>query len=251
MPGTQQRGAVPRISPRQRVLAVLLSAGCAALAACGGGERENVLVPDGSPSFTLMDFRSPLPLDPVPAGWRHRTFLRHPPMEISFVTKEGRPAIRLATSDSASMLFRHVDVALDVYPELSWDWYIEQSIESPLDESTVAGDDQPARLYLEFESASGESHAMELIWGRQLRAGAWKILTFYRLFRFPHYVVNGGDEKLRRWLHERVDMGSLYRERFGDPKGAHLLEIALFCDSDDTDTESVAYFSDIRVAQSS
>ena len=40
-----------------------------------------------------------------------------------FVEKEGHYAIRLETHDSASMLFRHVEVELDAYPFLSWDWY--------------------------------------------------------------------------------------------------------------------------------
>ena len=39
-----------------------------------------------------MDFRQPLALDPVPDGWRHRTFFRTDPMQISFVSKEGRNA---------------------------------------------------------------------------------------------------------------------------------------------------------------
>jgi len=77
-----------------------------ALTACTGGKRLNVLVPDGSPSYLIMDFRTPLPLTPPPAGWYHRTFLRYPPMDMAFVTKVERPAIRLATHASASMLFR-------------------------------------------------------------------------------------------------------------------------------------------------
>ena len=65
-------------------------------------------------------------LNPIPDGWYHRRFWRHGPMDVSFETKEGVPAIRLATHDTASMLFRHVDVELDVYPVLSWQWYVEK-----------------------------------------------------------------------------------------------------------------------------
>ncbi len=76
-------------------------------------------------------------------------------MKISFVSKDGRAAIRLSTNDSASMLFRWVDVDLERYPVLSWNWFVEQPIASEKDEMTVAGDDHPARLYLSFESSSG------------------------------------------------------------------------------------------------
>ena len=118
------------VRPRLRCVAswvgVLVLVG--GLIACGDA-REHVLVPDGSPMFTIMNFIEPLSLDPLPDGWYHRRFWRHGPMDISFATKEGTPAIRLATSDTASMLFRHVDVPLDGYPILSWRWFIEKGID--------------------------------------------------------------------------------------------------------------------------
>ncbi len=212
------------------------------LAACGG-KRTNVLVPDGSASFEVMDFSEPFPLDPPPPGWKHREFLTRSPAEFSFSAKAGVPAIRIATNDSASMLFRHVDVALDVYPILAWRWYVEQGIDSPVDELTAEGDDHPARLYLVFEGADGETRAMEIIWGNQaLRAGDYKHIK-----GFPHYVANGGEENLGRWHREAVDLTEIYRELWKDPAGARLVDIALFCDSDETDGQTVAYFAEVRV----
>lgn len=222
---------------------------CSVLLGCGGGlPREAVLTPDGSRAFVLMDFREPLRLDPLPAGWHHRTFRRHGPMEISFGEHAGKAAIRLATQDSASMLFRVVDVPLDEYPQLAWEWFIEQPIEAEFDERTVAGDDHPARLYLTFASAGGDTHSMEIVWGnRTLRRGDWKHLSFaLGLVSFPHYVANGGAENAGRWIEERVDLRELYQELWGDPAGARLTELALFCDTDETGAESVAYFANVR-----
>lgn len=137
---------------------------------------------------------------------------------------------------------------LDRYPGLSWDWFIEQPIDSEIDELTVAGDDHPARLYLGFESASGESHAMESIWGnRALQRGDWTHLEFFGFFSFPHYTANGGDENSGRWHHERWNLRDLYSTLWGDPDGARLVELALFCDTDETGAQSTAYFADIRV----
>jgi hypothetical protein len=221
----------------------------AALTACGGGERLNVLVPDGSASLMVMDFRKPLALDPLPDGWHHRKFFRTDPMQISFVPKEGRPAIRLATHYSGSMLYRYTDLPLDQYPMLAWDSFVEQPIESEIDETTKAGDDHPARIFLKFRSAAGETHAMEIIWGnRKLRTGDWKYLgSFWGGSPFPHYVARGGNENVGRWHDERVDLRTLYRKNWGDPHGANLQEVALFCDTDGTGAESVAYFHSVRV----
>jgi len=219
-----------------------------AVVGCAGPERTSVLVPDGSPSFTVMNFEEPLAFDPITPGWYHRTFRRHPPMDISFVAKDDRATIRLETNDSASMLFRWVDVELDQYPMLSWDWFIEQSVESEVDELTTAGDDHPARLYLGFESASGEEHSMEIIWGnRALKRGDWKHLEFFGFFSFPHFVANGGNENVGRWHHERVHLGELYSTLWADATGARLTKVALFCDTDETGAKSTAYFADVQV----
>ena len=236
------------MKPALRFLALAAAAGL--LAACSGGNRVNVLVPDGSASFALMDFSQPLPLDPVPAGWYHRKFFRTSPMDISLVKKDGRASIRLATHGSGSMLYRYVDVDLDSYPTLGWDWFIEQPITSDADEMTIAGDDHPARIYMQFLSAGGEAHSMEIIWGnRKLRSGDWKYLTFSGK-PFPHYVANGGNDNIGRWHHQRVELGKLYREQWGEPRGARLVEIALFSDTDQTGAQSIAYFSDIRIGKS-
>jgi hypothetical protein len=66
-------------------------------------------------------------------------------MNISFKTKEGVAAIRLATHDTASMLFRHADIPLDRYPTLRWQCDIEKGVDSTLDELTATGDDRYRR----------------------------------------------------------------------------------------------------------
>ena len=39
-------------------------------------------------------------------------------------------SMRFETHDSASMLFRHVDIDLAAYPMLAWRWYIELPIQA-------------------------------------------------------------------------------------------------------------------------
>ena len=196
-----------------------------------------------------MEFRQPLALEPPPEGWHHRRFFRTDPMQISFATKSGRSAIRLETRGGGSMLYRHTDLPLDRYPILRWDWFVETPIASEVDEMTVAGDDHPARLFLTFRSPDGGLRSMEIVWGnRRLRTGDWKDLQLSWFGRpFPHYVARGGDENAGRWHDETADLRTLYRRNWGDPGGASLVEVALFCDTDQTGARSVAYFSTVRV----
>src|SRR5215831_2498669 len=72
--------------------------------------------------------------------------------------RQGRRAtLRFETRSTASMLFRHVDLDLADYQFLIWRWYIEEPIESPLDERTREGDDHPAQLFLVFRTATGRT----------------------------------------------------------------------------------------------
>jgi hypothetical protein len=52
-------------------------------------QRGEVLKPDGGPVVTVMDFGQTFPLDPLPAGWRHRKFWTRSPMTMAFAVKDG------------------------------------------------------------------------------------------------------------------------------------------------------------------
>ena len=119
--------------------------------------------------------------------------------------------MRFETYDSASMLFRHVDIDLAAYPMLAWRWYIELPIRSPLDERTREGDDHPARLFLRFATDHGEKRAMEVIWGNRLKPGDYKYIG-----GFPHFVADAGEERTGRWLDEKIDLARVYDEIWKD-----------------------------------
>jgi len=190
-----------------------------------------------------MDFSQPIPLDPLPAGWHHRTFLTRAAGDLSFAAKNGVPALRFATDDSASMLVRFTDIPVDSHPILAWRWLVERPIDSEIDERTRDGDDHPARLFLRFETAAGERRAMEIVWGNEhLRRGDFKYLD-----GFPHYAARGAEAEIGRWYSEKLDLRPLV-EKFWPRLGElHLTEVALFCDSDETDSASVAYFAELRM----
>jgi len=206
-------------------------------------ERRNVLRANGGAAVVVMDFAKPFPLDPPPAGWWHRKFWTRKAAALSFAVKDGVPALRFATKASASMLFRRIDIDLVAYPVLEWRWFVETPIVSDIDERKRAGDDHPARLFVTFLTTGGDRRSMEIIWGNtRLRAGQYKYIG-----GFPHYVANGGQANVGRWHRERIDLLKIYRTIWKDDGAVRVIDIALFCDSDETKTESVAYFADVRL----
>lgn len=223
--------------------ALLAVGGVGACDALRDPDRINVLVTGNAPSVAVMDFGAPMALDPPPAGWWHRTFWTRNPASYAQVEKDGVPALRVSTDDSASMLVRFVDVDLAAYRSLSWKWFVEKPIDSDIDERSDDGDDHPARFYIAFTNAAGERRALEIIWGnRVLGRGDIK-------FRgtFPHYVANGGKANIGRWHDENVDLLALFKRFWPDDKPGRITDIAIFCDSDETGGSSIAYFADVRL----
>jgi hypothetical protein len=242
---SRQNGGRPRKPWRARYF---LIGGVALVGAVGvigwhfWGRQGEVLRPDGGPVVTVMDFGRSFPLDPLPSGWRHRKFWTRSPMSMAFAVKDGVPSMRFETHDSASMLFRQVDIDLTAYPMLAWRWLIELPIRSSLDERTREGDDHPARLFLRFLTDRGEKRSMEVIWGNRLKPGDYKYIG-----SFPHFVADAGDDRVGHWLDERINLTRVYAEIWKDAAPAHLVDIAVFCDSDDTHTTSISYFGYVRL----
>lgn len=227
---------------RRDALRTLAGASILGLAGCGDGSyRAAALKQGGTGPATLMNFDRPFPLDPLPAGWRQRTFWTRPAMKFGFAVKDGVHALRCTTDRSASMLFRAVDFDIGIRPILTWRWYIERGITSAADERTHKGDDHPARLFLVFRTAAGDERRMEIVWGNRIAAPG----TIYRIKDFPHYVADGGNAHMRQWRDEAVDLGAASRLIWPDDRVTRLTDIALFCDSDDTGGRTVAYFGSI------
>ena len=48
-------------------------------------------------------------------------------------------------------------------------------------------------------------------------------------------------------LDERIDLARVYAEIWKDAAPAHLVDVAVFCDSDDTHTARISYFAYVRL----
>ena len=123
---------------------------------------------------------------------------------------------------------------------LAWRWYIELPIRSPLDERTRAGDDHSARLFLRFLTDRGEKRAMEVIWGNRLKAADYKYIG-----GFPHFVADGGDDRVGRWLGERIDLERICAEISKD--AAPGARGRCRCVLRQRHTGSISYFAYVRL----
>jgi hypothetical protein len=220
------------------VVGVLIAgAGAVAFQSWRLRQPVNPLTADGKPNVVVMDFSKPVSVNAPPPGWMHRTFWTRPAMQVSFVTKDGIPALRCETDGSGSIFGRWTDIDLEHYPLLSWRWFVEVPIASDRDEASRAGDDHPVRFFAAFADSEGRAHHAEIIWSNgRFKRGDWKIIG-----AFVHYVADGGDGNIGQWREQTADLAAIYRKASGRNDKARLTQLAVFCDSDDTGGHSVAY----------
>jgi hypothetical protein len=52
---------------------------------------------------------------------------------------------------------------------------------------------------------------MEVIWGNRLQPGDYKYIG-----GFPHFVADAGEDRVGRWLDEKIDLARVYAEIWKD-----------------------------------
>ncbi len=206
-------------------------------------DRRDPIVGSDVSAVRVLPFATPFDLDRLPPGWTHRKFWFTKPMQLSFVTFEGKGALRCQTDNSGSRLLRATDIAIADYPLMTWDWFVERPVSGEVDEATPAGDDHPARLYLEFTDTAGSTYAAEVIWSNaRFAPGDYKVIG-----GFQHLVVDGLAANSGKWRAEKVDLEALYAYVSGRSDAGRLITVGLFCDTDNTGGSSIAYTGDVTV----
>ena len=176
-------------------------------------------------------------------GWEKKSFkglteYRLTPHKDSVVVE----AISLAT---ASGLVKKISFDPKKYRYLRWSWKIDQPI-SGGDETTKAGDDYAARIYVVFAGKFfWQTKAINYIWANNLKKGD-NIPNAYTSSAMM-VAVESGSENAGQWLVEQRDIYSDYKALFGSEPG-EASAVAIMTDTDDTGGKAKAWYGDITLA---
>ena len=201
----------------------------------------------------------------IPAGWtlRKRLFGPTKKAQARWTVNDGQPAVMLHSKGALTFLEKQVDIDLREYPIVSWRWKVNNILEG-IDEKNLAGDDHPIRIFFVFEPDASKQtfwfrlkrflyldrfhgHAMggritEYLWSSHLPAGEilpdpgkpWQKLM----------VVEGGPEKLGRWLSYRRNLPEDFKRLYGE-EPRRLIFIGILNDTDASGLEAVSYIADL------
>jgi len=173
--------------------------------------------------------------------WQEKSFQGYTDYEL---VMEGDGQVVRAESDaSASGLYREQTIDLTQTPVLEWRWKVADVLKN-VDETTKAGDDYPARVYVVFSGglAFWRTRTVIYVWSSNQPEGS----TWHNAFTDNARViaVQSGKEKTGQWVTERRNVRADYKRLFGkDVEQADA--VAIMTDTDNSAQQAIAWYGNI------
>ncbi len=176
-------------------------------------------------------------------GWETKSF--HGLTEYSLTLEKEKMVVQATSRGTASGLVKKITFDPKKYRYLRWSWKIDHTIAAG-DETTKAGDDYAARIYVVFSGKFfWQTKAINYIWANKLKKGKY-IANAYTSSAMM-VAVQSGPENAGQWFNEQRDILADYKMLFGGEPGK-ANAVAIMTDTDDTGEIGVAWYGDISLA---
>ena len=174
--------------------------------------------------------------------WEEKEFSGHTIYEQ--VKELGRTVIKAHSQDSASGLFREIRIDLNKTPYINWRWKVQNTLSGP-DESTKAGDDYPARVYVVVSGGVWfwKTKALNYVWSSQKPVDT----TWPNAFTANAVMlaVESGNTKLNTWSKVRRNVLQDLKTYLKLVDADHIDAVAIMTDTDNTGSKATAYYGEI------
>ncbi len=175
-------------------------------------------------------------------NWQEKSFQGHTDYQV-VRDDTGRQVVRAQSDASASGLYREQTIDLTQTPVLEWRWKVADVLDD-VDETTQAGDDYPARVYVVFSGglAFWRTRTVVYVWSSNQPEGS----TWHNAFTDNARViaVQSGKEKTGQWVTERRNVRADYKRLFGDDI-EQADAVAIMTDTDNSAQQATAWYGKI------
>ncbi len=194
--------------------------------------------------------------------WQHRTFPGKAQNQFAYLKLDGRNAMGVKSSSSASMLRKVVSMEPAQLDVLRFSWKVPALI-ADADMALSAKDDSPVRLVLAFDGDRSKLSARDrmlselayaitgedmpyatlmYVWCNTREPGS--VVTNPRTDRIRKLVLESGPKRLNRWLDYERDIRADYRTVFGEEPG-RLIAVGIMTDTDNTKSTAQAWYGPV------
>ncbi|MDO9277855.1 MAG: DUF3047 domain-containing protein [Polaromonas sp.] len=249
-----------------------LLTGCAGSAGLAGlaGQADNA---SDSPNASAVRTTTPWDVLSVRAAdaskasfWQHRTFPGKAQNQFAYLQLDGRNAMGVKSSASASMLRKVVSMEPAQLDALRFSWKVPALI-ADADMALRDKDDAPVRLVLAFDGDRSKLSARDrmlselayavtgedmpyatlmYVWCNQREPGS--VVLNPRTDRIRKLVLESGPKKLNRWLDYERDIRADYLKVFGEEPG-RLIAVGIMTDTDNTKSTAEAWYGPVVLGQ--
>jgi hypothetical protein len=200
--------------------------------------------------------------------WLAVSFPGKKPTQYQLAQRQGREGVQADAQSALSMLRQSVYVPADQLGALKFSWYVPELI-TGADMGVREADDSPVRLVLAFEGDRSKFSARNAMLNELVRSLTHEEMPYATLMyvwcnhrpvesvivnprtdRIQKIVVESGPHQLQRWLDYERDIRADFEKAFGEAPGP-LVAIGLMTDSDNTRTNTRAWYGDVQLLQSS
>lgn len=179
--------------------------------------------------------------------WPTRSFSGETHYDI--VEKSGQRVLQARAQGQASARYLERDIDLNETPYLHWCWQVD-SIYPGIDETTKAGDDYPARVYVARKTGllPWQVESVNYVWASTQSQGA----TWPNAFtsRAQLMALQSGQGAVGEWVAEVRDVRADYQALFGSSP-SQIDGIALMSDGDNAGGDATAWFSQLGFSSTS
>lgn len=164
--------------------------------------------------------------------------------DYQLITENGQQFMRAQSNESASGLFKKVDIDLRKTPYLHWRWRINKAL-PVLNENTKQGDDFAARIYVVVSGGVWfwKTRALNYVWsGQHTKNQIW-----VNPFTKNAYMLaaQGKPVKTGAWYTLTRNVYDDLKRAFGDDI-QHIDAIAIMTDTDNSKSVAQADYGNIR-----
>jgi len=173
----------------------------------------------------------------VPAGWQLK--VNHGAPDVTVLADGGSRVLRLKSRNSSFGLERAVDVDLNRYPVLTWNWKVSE-LPAGGDFRRSSTDDQAAQVLVVFS----DRRVLSYIWDTSAPRGTFQSASSVPFVRIFALVCQSGTAALNAWTPESHDLVQDYQRAYNRPVPS-VKGIRLQINTQHTGGSAESYFGDV------
>lgn len=176
-------------------------------------------------------------------GWQQKRFKGE--SNYVLVEQEAKQVLALSSNNSASALYKKVNIDLDKTPYLHWSWRVDVS-PGDLNPLTQAGDDYAVRVYVVKRGLfPWQAKALNYVWLNKARLQDKAGLSHWaNPFSTNAIMIGLAATKKGQWQSYKIDVQADFK-RYFNLEISELDGVAIMTDSDNIGRQTQAYLGDV------